>query len=821
MGKGKNIEPDEYYNAGQFDIARFGKVLIYKNKLDEEGVKKFRENLANNYSEIVSEINGLVTDIKDLVVKFDPLQLMYRGYLENANQTAKKISESEYDESDVISRRMIDYIQNVLVSAEPINKKLDDINEEEWNQVSSKVLKLYRMLDIYYLASSAKREQNGKTFDKTRDLFLTKAQKYWSHVRGEYYLIHQEEIFKSLLKPHSKEFNVLFGISSDNYVENLCRIRDSLIFGIGEAVESLENIWEKSLKLLEEDSKNISNLNQEEMLSKLKQIATEQSWNEEIDKSNQKIFGLSVFDVEMNSSLPKKLLDSLSWEIGECNYFYDHNEFGGWPINFQPIFEKPFLKKDDRYYCFDVYALFDNNYRTIQKIICELDPDYKDEWNRKQKKVSEEFPLKLINEILPEAEIYSPAYYYFSHDKDGKKHLGETDSILIYDDHLFVVEIKAGAFTYTPPSTDFDAYIDSIENLLFKPLEQAERFVKSLNDSGELILYDSDSQKKNELARLSSKDFRVITPTAITIDHLTDLAVKVDELTPFSDNLPMNPVWPLSVSDLIAYRDVFDSPLQFLHYIEQRHKAFKSKAFAVDDELDHIGLYLEHNQYVEYAESYGQRIHHFDGYRKKIDEYFDGQFYGLDEFEKPTQKIPEIYIIIFSILREKRHQNYTQAASILLDFATDVRFEIEECINQIINAKLNKDKSNQYSIIGELGLTLFCYKDEESCNMNFCEEYSLCTQIYSYDYLRLLLVFIINDKGEIVDVNHKVFRRSDLTKFQIHQLKDKTQKLADRRFINMTKGIEPERNEDCPCGSGKKYKKCHLHRYQELRSYDR
>ena len=31
----------------------------------------------------------------------------------------------------------------------------------------------------------------------------------------------------------------------------------------------------------------------------------------------------------------------------------------------------------------------------------------------------------------------------------------------------------------------------------------------------------------------------------------------------------------------------------------------------------------------------------------------------------------------------------------------------------------------------------------------------------------------------------------------------------DRRFQEMTQGRKVGRNESCPCGSGKKYKKCH------------
>ena len=36
-----------------------------------------------------------------------------------------------------------------------------------------------------------------------------------------------------------------------------------------------------------------------------------------------------------------------------------------------------------------------------------------------------------------------------------------------------------------------------------------------------------------------------------------------------------------------------------------------------------------------------------------------------------------------------------------------------------------------------------------------------------------------------------------------------TRRAAQRRFDNATQGRKVGRNERCPCGSGKKYKKCH------------
>ena len=56
----------------------------------------------------------------------------------------------------------------------------------------------------------------------------------------------------------------------------------------------------------------------------------------------------------------------------------------------------------------------------------------------------------------------------------------EADGLITYDDHLFVIEVKAGAFTYTSPATDLPATIQSLRGLVLSPASQGGRFVDYL-----------------------------------------------------------------------------------------------------------------------------------------------------------------------------------------------------------------------------------------------------------------------------------------------------------------------------------------------------
>ena len=67
------------------------------------------------------------------------------------------------------------------------------------------------------------------------------------------------------------------------------------------------------------------------------------------------------------------------------------------------------------------------------------------------------------------------------------------------------------------------------------------------------------------------------------------MAAQVQYLHKIGVNTGPDPVWAISVDDLRVYADIFENPLHFLHYVQQRGEAFKSDIVQVDDELDHLG----------------------------------------------------------------------------------------------------------------------------------------------------------------------------------------------------------------------------------------
>ena len=297
---------------------------------------------------------------------------------------------------------------------------------------------------------------------------------------------------------------------------------------------------------------------------------------------------------------------------------------------------------------FDVFALFDNFYRVLQRVILHSAPDYKETWNARQKVLSETLPFRYLERLLPNAQVFRSVFYR-TKSRTGSIEWHECDGMLIYDGHLLIVEVKAGAFTYTSPATDLSAHITSLQNLVRNPAVQGKRFLDYLESAPNIPIYN-DSH--NEIGRLSRGDLRHVTVCAVTLDPFTELAARGRHLRKAGVDIGQGAVWLLSIDDLRVYADLFDNPLVFLHFVEQRMRAAQSDLVDVDDELDHLGLYLRENNYSMYAANLVQseRSHlTFDGYRTPIDEYYSAVFRNK-EANLPRQEMPARLVEIIGFL---------------------------------------------------------------------------------------------------------------------------------------------------------------------------
>ena len=178
-----------------------------------------------------------------------------------------------------------------------------------------------------------------------------------------------------------------------------------------------------------------------------------------------------------------------------------------------PIFKRPFIRVDGSVYCFDLSSLLDNIYRVVQRAILRREPRCRERWNQVQNQLSENLSIVYLDRLLPGSRFWQ-AVYYQAPAKSGKREWCETDAIVAFDEHLFVLECRAGSFTHSDPATDFEAYRRSLKNLVLKPADQGHRFLDHLNSSSSVELFDRDHRP---VGKLRHNDFRRIHVCAVTL----------------------------------------------------------------------------------------------------------------------------------------------------------------------------------------------------------------------------------------------------------------------------------------------------------------
>ena len=815
--KQASLRPDEMFSSGPFTVARFGKVVHWRADWDEDSFKEYQAERAASYPKVIEEIDGLVANIATTVSALPPKVLLHRAWGEMAVRHIKLESEADIEDDDALSIRMMDYVQSIIASVLPSESRRHDVPEDDWIKLRKTIAALFNILNSsYQMCRTAKAKKDDPALNMDVEEFFFKAQVLWCNVRGRRYQIHEPEYLRQMFLPHSDVLLELFGISGETFVNELAKIWHAHSFGLGDALGSLDDFRQDVLRVTQERIEAGNLLPREDFQKLMHRVVEEEGWTNRRDEVFGRFLGTDLFDLRKTTALPEPLLAELAWSPGEDRDFFAPGKYSGWPLRVWPIFKRPFIKLDGQYYCFDHYSLFDNIYRVMQRIILRNKPTYAETWNSIQRSISETLPIEYFQRILPGANVLK-GIYYPGKTEHGAEDWCEVDGLVMYSDHLFVIETRGGAFTYTPPATDFPAWIASLKNLVLKPASQGVRFLEYLRSDETVTLYNNEHKRVDDI-RLS--DFRHVTICAVTLDPFTEIAAQVQHLRKIGVDVGTDPIWAISVDDLRVYADIFENPLIFLHFVEQRIKAFRSSTIQLDDEIDHFGLYVEFNHYVSYIEATQKEASahvQFVGYRSDVDKFFSARMLDPDVACDLRQDIPSRILEIIEWLSENGDSRRAKIVSYLLDLEESWRETIAKKIDEELQSQVTVARVRPFSLHGRQGqtnLTLFAHRiDRAKYDHSSALDHTRTVALVNNDEDRILLCLKYNETEQLEGVTWNEIRLGDIPKEKMPKLRAKAAQLRRRR-VELAKAERKKigRNEQCPCGSGRKYKKCCLGR---------
>lgn len=520
-----------------------------------------------------------------------------------------------------------------------------------------------------------------------------------------------------------------------------------------------------------------------------------------------------MFIVKEITKWPDKFIDDLSFGNGIAKEFSTRDKFANWFNIEMPTKQKPFIKVNGISYLFDFGVVFDSFYRSVQKAICRQNNHSIDSWQENQKEASEDFATSLFSHPLSGSFCSLNNYY-----KSDKNNWVENDAIIVYKNMLFVMEVKAGSFTPKSVILDNESHVTSKKSLIEKPIFQSERLITKLNRDKIIEIFDASH--KNKICTLKKEEFKFIIPIVVTLDPMGEI------LSMYRNKDKLN-VLPISLEDLAIYSIFFENePIFFIHYLLERVKNINVKNFMINDELDFLGGYLANrnfnHRYNHLAEEEGvekSRIGSLwvDNMHGPLDVYFGSAM----STEKPKFNVSNFIYGLIKSFEKNLNANLLNLAITILDQNDMFHENLQDCVSKIINRQFITNKFASITIFLEdnpefIPIQLFANDNENICaTEEKAKKYALATmKARGCDNIYYLI--INTNHGKISSTIANYLNKDDFNGMEMSEL-EFLQSYIQTASFPLNKSDKPKskkigRNDPCPCGSGKKYKKCCLNK---------
>ncbi len=770
-------------------------------------------------------LTAATRELADFAVSLPADQLLARAAIERTRLLSDIKTDIEVGFVEKLGSRCAEYLQSVIVATSPSPTQKEFLSEEDWKRTWQLLENVFKLQDQVIAAESlllppmsGNSVLDGQGLRTLLSLFYS--------VRGKNYRVHIPIYLHDVLTPFSDFFEQALGITSLSLVSELVSIPDRIQDRGGQrelARKKVRNIfissgyWAASPCNLDDPRISISR-NSPADTSVFNQLVPEelQKWASPASPSAINEFSL----------LSLNLLDDLSWSPGEETSFFGSAEMPGWPTTTWPTRFRPFIKLNEQYYCFDFVIVADYIFDVLRQLVWSRRPDLQDEWHKVQGKMTEDLACKYFRQILPDADIYTEVYY--DERIGGEKWVGECDAVIVHDDNLLIVEAKSARFGPQSPAHDFEGYVAKVRECAENAVKQGDRLRTLLKANKLLTLYDSPSKRQRRaIATLRFADFRRITVVAVSLESFTEFASRYEHLGDLGIASGMGDTWVVSIDDLRLLADIFDNPLMFLHYLEQRAKGAHAERLYVDDERDHLAFYLLYNEYSRDPKGgYGgvePDVIGNLGVRDMLDRQLQSLNFG-DAVEPIRQDMPDRFQEVIDVLSTSNLKGRAKVASSLLDAGGTWRQQFAEIINGRLHRIYETGDMSDFSLQSTEGINITVYcsmRDMHDDSDDQMIQYVKTLLIMHDEIARLLLKLAYSPLGILEYVTFRWIRQDDISPSEregyaarVMELRKLRQdRIKREQAQKLEKGLPRRerrigRNALCPCGSGKKYKRC-------------
>ncbi len=542
------------------------------------------------------KLNKLIDKFINLIRDKHPIKLLKKLYIYKFLVTYGKKDDFKHLNT-IILTNMITYLISIYQS---INLDMDNSNDITFENLEN-LIELFK--EIYFYSSVDNEFSSDSKVTSLKDVSS-----------GISYPMVTIEIIINILSSQEELIKVRYGVDIDFLCQELVHLSQKLL---GLPIEI--------------------NLDRDDLFVKI---------NNELPDS--------FFDLSKKTQLPLKLLKELSNPIDNTSNYLTRETYAGWPNIDTPSKFHPLLEYEDGFYAFDHNIIFDYLYRNIQRQVTKDDKHKQEQWNKNQQISSEGLVSHIFNQILKDSKQYQNNFYY-----ESKSKRLENDLLIVDNDLLLVVEVKAGSFSYRSAVTDSGSHEKSIQNLVDKPQAQVQSFLDNLKDKQKLEIYD---ENKNHITTINSINFNYIIGVTVTIDHFNEITA-----TYYNTEDDKIVALPISIYDLFILVKYFDNKFEFIHYLLFRMGMFAAGMLVID-ELVYLEMYITNHHsnqmIIEEKKRLNAGLIMMDPTVEMIDKYFN-KYPKLNRRDKPIKKVHGDIKRMIRIISDKSGDTFVASTTLL------------------------------------------------------------------------------------------------------------------------------------------------------------
>ena len=779
----------ERTQVGPIVMERMGRHVHMRSLLDEAGAARMRQHLRDAVPKMRDDVDAGIAEVAAICRRVNPFELLTVSSLTNCAGDPEQYSESSFRGREA-------HAEYLLSMALAIPNPTFDVHAEEGDflRIKELVEKIFELAPWTFKAMSLDEDRlHDPMQDLCADVFLMNLL-----VRGHSFQEHHVDLVRRVFEPHDTFFLQHFGVSARNCVDGMVEVANQINSHFTEVMAAARAIREAVLKLKEgvDDGKD-----GDEAMSLL---AEREELVRRMHEFRTALTPERPYEITPNAKAPREYLERVSCSWGDNADFLQRPKWGGWPSTPSIVTEMPIIRHAGKFYSFVPQLLDRHTFTTFEGWIRDADPAYFDRSYQKVRgQVLEKLALGYLGALLPGCMSYQQLHYVYEH--DGVSERGELDGLVIFDGVVFVVEAKAGLFTPSAKRGGEERIRKHIKDLIDKAYEQGKRALAYIRSNDQVTFQDD---RGRDVLTLRADDYERFILVNVTLDCQERIMTQLNSLRAMSFLQGQDWPWTIFVNDLRVISEIVDSPSEFLLYLDRRIQANDVPEFGVFDELDYLMHFLKHGLFLEKLDR-GENLHYgLTGYTEDLDRYYDFIAGRVSSGEKPRLAIPDKMRVFVRQVEQCGSPGYSGVGARLLMYDYDEQVRVWNHIDRIVATCVADGRDHDITLASRAnhGVSIIASQEVEATLWPRIVDFARLRQYETKAETWDIVVLLVKPNGDY-QIALRVLRGVPEADADLDR---RVQEQRDRRFRRAVAGGGTlGRNDPCPCGSGKKFKRCH------------